>query len=546
MPATAAEFKEVPTSSLSTLARGKKRHHKKKHHAKHPKHHKKKHKKHKKKHPATPAPKPVLTADKPANPDVVHLADRFTGGYTTALGQAIAAAGGTLAWFDKQLAPDQVAESTRGQQLWSWFPLLAHTPAQRYASERSGGFGNWDYGIDLASWTILRRVHSNRAVLEAMVELWSDHLHIPVGSDAWYWRQDYDALIRAHALGKFSTLLVAAALHPAMLVFLNNAESTADHPDENQGRELLELHTVGRGLYDEDQVKASARILSGWTVKWPWDEDHPAVATWSAYYDPDRHATGAATVLGFTSNGDGRSGQTAKDYLDYLAHHPSTARRIATKIATRFVSDSPSDALVTKLAQVYLASDTDVRPVLQTLVRHPEFAASAKRKVRTPVADMIATIRLLGVDVQAPTSRDDAAHTMVYVHGGLQPYSWPRPDGPPDSAAEYASASRMLSSFAMHWNLAGGYWPTDGVTYRTPGAFLPAGTPTVAQYAEHLCRLFHATGTTATTTQALAQAIGMSPGDTIDPTSWQGEGLREWLGVRALGVILDHPRHMTR
>jgi hypothetical protein len=534
----------------STLARGKKRPHKKS--KKHKHHHKAKKHKHKKKHhtkksqPAPVTPVVPVPPETVADPDVVHLADRFTGGYTAAQGAEIAAAGGPLAWFDKQLAPDQVAESTRGAELSSWFPLLAHTPAQRYASERSGGFGSWEYGIDLASWTILRRVHTTRAVHEAMVELWSDHLHIPVGSDGWYWRQDYDALIRTHALGKFSTLLVAASLHPAMLVFLNNAESTAEHPDENQGRELLELHTVGRGLYDEDQVKASARILSGWTVKWPWDDDHPAIATWSAYFDPERHATGAATVLGFSSSGDGRGGQSAQDYLDYLAHHPATARRIATKVATRFVSDTPSDGLVATLAQVYLDNDTDIRPVLKALVRHPEFAAAAKQKVRTPVADLVASIRLLGIDVHAPTSRDDAAFEMVFVHGGLQPYSWPRPDGPPDTAADYASASRMLNSFAMHWNLAGGYWPSDGVTYRSPGAFVPAGTPTVAEYAEHLCRLVHATGTTSVTTQALAQAIGMSPTDRLDPTSWQYESLQDWLGVRALGVVLDHPRHLTR
>ena len=383
-----------------------------------------------------------------------------------------------------------------------------------------------------------------------MVEFWSDHLHVPTGSDAWYRRQQYDSLIRASALGKFSTLMVEASLHPAMQVFLNNAESTAAHPDENQARELLELHTVGRGHYGEDEVKASARILSGWTVKWPWDTSHPEIATWAGWYDPQRHATAAATVLGFSSTGDGRAGQTAKDYLIYLAHHPATAQRIATKLATRFVSDTPSAGLVSALAKVYLANDTDIRPVLRTLVRHPEFAAAVKRKVRTPVADLVASLRVLGVEVQAPTDRESAAHTIVYTHGGVQPYAWPRPDGPPDTAAAYASAGRMLQSFTMHWDLAGGYWPTRGVAYRSAGAFLPTGRFTIAQYVDHLCRLVHHAGADATTTRAVAQAVGYPSTRVVDTSTPEGRDLHQmlsgWLGVRAIGTVLDHPRHLTR
>ena len=526
----------VPLLPLARIrARPKRHHHTTKHHKKrhHTKHHKKRH---------------VATL-RPANPGIVHLADRFTGGYTDAQGSAMTRAGGALAWFDQQLTPDSVPESSRATTLWSWFPLLANTPQQRWDSQRAMTGGSWEHGIDLAAWTILRRVHSERGVLESMVEFWSDHLHVPTSSDGWYWRQQYDTLIRSRALGKFSTLLVEASLHPAMLVYLNNAQSTAAHPDENQARELLELHTVGRGHYGEDEVKASARILSGWTVKWPWDTSHPDIATWAGWYDPRRHATAPAKVLGFSSNGDGRGGQTAKDYLTYLAHQPATGQRIATKLAVRFVSDTPSPALISALVKVYLANDTDIRPVLRALVRHPEFAAAAKRKVRPPVADLIATMRVLGVDVQPPVDRQSAAHTIVYTHGGVQPYSWPRPDGPPDAATAYASAGRMLQSFTMHWDLAGGYWPTREVAYRSPGAFVPTGRFTIAQYADHLCRLVHHTGADATTTRAVAQALGYPASRIVDPDTAEGRDLHRalsgWLGVRAIGAVLDHPRHLT-
>ena len=103
-----------------------------------------------------------------------------------------------------------------------------------------------------------------------MTDFWSTLLHIPVGHEnAWIYRFDYDATIRANALGTFEDLLIACALHPAMRVYLDNWKSVKSKPNENQGRELLELHTVGRSAgYTEAMVKDSAKILSGYTVDW--------------------------------------------------------------------------------------------------------------------------------------------------------------------------------------------------------------------------------------------------------------------------------------
>src|SRR6195952_1809614 len=105
---------------------------------------------------------------------------------------------------------------------------------------------------------------SERSVLETMTDFWSSHLHIPIGHDyAWVYRFDYDAAIRQHALGSFEDLLVACSLHPAMRTYLGNWQSVKNKPNENQGRELLELHTLGREAgYTEQMVKDSAKILS--------------------------------------------------------------------------------------------------------------------------------------------------------------------------------------------------------------------------------------------------------------------------------------------
>ena len=219
-----------------------------------------------------------------------------------------------------------------------------------------------------------------------MTDFWSSHFHIPVGHDkAWVYRFDYDATIRDHALGTFEDLLVACSLHPAMRVYLDNWKSVRNAPNENQGRELLELHTVGRDAgYTEDMVKASAKILSGYTVDWGTGK------TFNAVYDPTKHTTGAVSVLGFSHANSAADGQAVTiAYLKYLAHHPATARRIATKLATYFVSDSPSDGLVSSLAAVYTSSGTDISAVLTALAGTPgvpHLARAARCATRTPTS----------------------------------------------------------------------------------------------------------------------------------------------------------------
>ena len=171
-------------------------------------------------------------------------------------------------------------------------------------------------------------------------------------------------------------------------------------------------------------MKASAVILSGYTVDWG--------KTFDAKYDANAHTTGAVQVLGFSHPNAAADGQAVTlAYLKYLAHHPATARRIATKMATQFVSDSPSEGLVETLAGVYTSSGTDIRAVLTALSNHPEFLTSAGLKVRTPVADLVATTRALAVDVLTPVSGSSWANAANYVHGGDRVFSWPRPDGPP-------------------------------------------------------------------------------------------------------------------
>ena len=161
-----------------------------------------------------------------------------------------------------------------------------------------------------------------------------------------------------------------------MLLYLDNNLSTATHPNENLGRELLELHTVGRGHYTEEDVRNSARILTGWSVERP--------PTWAPVYKASTHWRGPVQVMGFRDANAAKDGRAlTRRYLTYLAHHPATAQRVAGRLATKFVRDDPPRALVDELAQVYLDNDTAIAPVLRALVASKAFAGAVGARCAT-------------------------------------------------------------------------------------------------------------------------------------------------------------------
>jgi len=469
--------------------------------------------------------------------------NRFGTGFTQRALTQLRTAGSPEAWLEAQLAPASVSEAAKIADIDSWFSDLDRTPAEKAATNAGTGKKAWQYGHDFGNWSILHRIYSERSVLETMTEFWSNLLHIPVGHDrAWVYRHDYDATIRSHALGTYEDLLVACSLHPAMRAYLDNWKSVKNKPNENQGRELLELHTVGRSAgYTEAMVKASAVLLSGYTIDWG--------KTYEARYDTNAHTTGAVEVLGFSHPNADANGQAATvAYLKYLANHPATARRIATKLATQFVSDSPSDGLVDTLAGVYTSSGTNIRAVLRALSNHPEFLTSSGLKVRTPVADLVASARVLAVDVQAPVSGSSWANAANYIHGGERVYSWPRPDGPPLTGAPWSAASRVFNSYGMHQNLGGGWWPKEAVKYRLGAAWLPAPALRFDAYVDHLCRTW--LGRTADE-RLLRTAVQAVTGPerwaivTESTTVTKDHSLGGWLFPRLVSALLDTPDHMT-
>ena len=465
------------------------------------------------------------------------LLNRLSFGITPALVADMQAAGNAKQWMTQQMQPQQVKDITAAR-MTTWFPVLSKTPQQQYRDFLTGTATVYDMGIQLGNWTILRRAYSKRQLLEVMVSFWSDMLHIPVSeTKSWPLRISYDMTIRKHALGRFDDLLVAVETHGAMGAFLDNATSTTTKLNENLGRETLELHTVGINAgYTEAEVVDSARILTGYRV----DLNN----TWSGYYSPQDHYVGRVQVLGFASENMSTNGQpSAEAYLRYLARHPQTALRLARRLCQRLVSDAPSPALVQAVAEAYSASETDVKATLRALVSHPEFAASADRKVKTPTEDLVSTYRALGIVAKPPASSTDLANVAVLQAAsmGQRPFGWPRPDGPPDVGHAWASVSRVLASWYVHYGAAERWTPATGCTYADPTSWLPSLPAAVSDIIRQAAQVLLCRGLSAVEMAAIAKRIGLLPSARVTRAE-----MSDWRIGLMLAGLLDSPAHMMR
>lgn len=386
-----------------------------------------------------------------------HLLRRATYGPTPAAMEEVAKLG-INKWLDRQLNPGSIGDAP-GDQIRALYPEMGRDIATTRASQAKF---KWDSMYALGQGSLGLAIWSNRQLYEVMVDFWSNHLNVTNPSDGvWDNRADYDrSVIRPHALGKFADMLYASAIHPAMLKYLDNGSSTKTKPNENYGRELLELHTVGvLNGYNESDVLTSARIMTGWGV----DSN-----TGLAIYRNSRHWTGAVNLLGFSHANSSADGQAvAHAYLHHLARLPQTANRIAYKLCQRFVSDAPPAGLVNRLATIYRQNDTNIKPVLKALFTSNEFWNSRDQKLRRPYEDLIATMRTVG-HKPLPASRGaqarrDGLQALYWISSDLQqaPMAWAPPNGYPDVAKSWAGADQVLSRINIHREIAETWWPND-------------------------------------------------------------------------------------
>jgi uncharacterized protein (DUF1800 family) len=267
---------------------------------------------------------------------------------------------------------------------------------------------------ELIAQRLTRDIYSTAQLQEVMTDFWMNHFNVYLRKNETmpYYLVSYERdVIRPLALGKFEDLLEATAHSPAMLLYLDNSESigpdsfaaerakmAADRRpgnqkkareglNENYGRELMELHTVGvNGGYTQADVTQVARILTGWTVERPQRGG-------GFQFDPNRHEPGTKVALGQKFKDQGE--MEGRELLHFLATRPATAQFISRKLAIRFVSDDPPQSLVDRLAKTYLASGGDIAAMLRTLYHSPEFwsASVYRAKVKTPVEFVVSALR---------------------------------------------------------------------------------------------------------------------------------------------------------
>jgi uncharacterized protein (DUF1800 family) len=468
-----------------------------------------------------------------------HLVSRFSYGITPKLAQEVRRAGGAQRWFERQLNPKGIKDK-KADKIAHWWPSLHRKPGELWYRQTEGIEGGWQVMDDYARWVLMRRMTSRRQLLEMMTEFWENHLHVAAVGDAQFvHRVDYGNTIRRHALGRFDQMLRATTTHPAMLIYLDAAESTKEHPNENLGRELLELHTVGAGNYSEKDVRDSARILTGYSVDY-WE-------TWRPVYNHDDHYRGRVKVKGFRDkNGKANGKATTAAYLRYLAHHKDTAEHIAYKLCVKFIDDTPSRSLVRHLAKVYLDNDTAIIPVLRALVASRSFQHAHDKKVRDPGEDVVATYRVLGVKIKQPSGEEadgSALQALVWQTDsiGIEPFSWGQPNGQPIDNDSWSSPARLLASMRFHMGVAGG-WADTATVYRKPERWLPGKHPRFDELVDHLCQQLLHRETSKKLLKACCVAVDVKPYEPID----KDHELVEWKFPRLLTTLLDSPEHLSR
>jgi uncharacterized protein (DUF1800 family) len=256
--------------------------------------------------------------------------------------------------------------------------------------------------------------------------------------------------IRPHVFGKFEDLVVAAEQHPAMLLYLDQAQSIGPESragqrrraglNENLAREIMELHTVGsNGGYTQADVTEFARALTGWSVPTARDLTAPRAEPGvdGFVYRPVVHQPGVRTVLGKTyPAGEKDQGEAI---LRDLANRPETARRLAKRIAVHFVADDPPPALVGQLEKAWIDSRGDLAAVARTLVTAPESWTPQPAKIKTPYEFIVSTHRALETTPQRPQPLQQALIAM-----GQPAFSAPSPQGWPDTAADWAGPDALV------------------------------------------------------------------------------------------------------
>jgi uncharacterized protein (DUF1800 family) len=388
---------------------------------------------------------------------------------------------GVGAWIELQLHPDRIPDAAAAERLKA-YPSLTMTGARlmdAYPTMRRkrllGIFGDGkpkDVVSEMSAAKLLRADASERQLQEVLTDFWYNHFNVSAAKnqDRWLFIPYERDVIRPRVLGKFRDLLGAVAHSPAMLVYLDNFQSTIDARyapagaqediaemegamsrggkgrrklglNENYARELLELHTLGvDGGYTQKDVTELARILTGWTIERPNKNNARTVSDVQFRFNRRMHDPGEKVLLGRPYAWSGEAeGEKA---LDSLARDPHTARFIALKLCRRFLSDDPPAEVVARVAKRFSDTDGDLRETYRALFTAPEFWQKRffRAKVKTPLEFVVSALRATGADVRDP---EKAARSLDAM--GMPLYRCEPPTGWPDRAEPWVNAGALVA-----------------------------------------------------------------------------------------------------
>ena len=433
-----------------------------------------------------------------------HVLDRLTFGVRPGDLDRVRAMG-LPAWIDQQLHPSRLDDGAAEARL----PRLENPPDDADQKEMRR-FARQQVQT-LASGKLLRAMYSERQLQEVLVDFWFNHFNVYAakGRTAEYLPEYERDVIRPHVFDRFRDLLEADAKSPAMLFYLDNwisadpqaaermeqirQQRIADRNargrfgrlrrrfpvapappapnskqpkkprglNENYGRELLELHTLGvDGGYTQEDVINVARAFTGWTID----------RTGQFRFVPMLHDTGEKIVLGHTIKAGGGI-EDGEKVLDIVASHPATAHHIAFELAQRLVADEPPPALVERAAARFRDTNGDLREVIKTIVTSPEFLAPEAHgaKFKTPFELVVSAVRTTGAEVS-----DARAFVQALQQLGEPLYMCQPPTGYKDTADAWVSAGGLVTRMNFATRLASG---------NMPGVTLPAGAPPASELA---------------------------------------------------------------
>jgi uncharacterized protein (DUF1800 family) len=366
-------------------------------------------------------PRPANRRLTPAKP---HASNAAFAEWTSTLGRLVRRAtlgitpgdmarAGLLGWQEyltEQLEYTRIDDSATEAVVAQMWPYMFETSDQLF------GVNANTVASQLEESTIFRAAFSQRQLYERMVEFWTDHFNQDVNKVGYLYVADIRDVIRANAMGDFPTLLKASAHSASMMIYLDQASSRGTAPNQNYAREIMELHTLGvNDGYTQTDVAELSRVLTGWTVT-----GHGLFT-----FNPSIHDTGNKTVLGVNIQGQtGPAGiNEGEQMLDVLAHHPGTARFIATKMLRWLLDPNPTETQISTVASVYRATGGDIKSMLRVIL-NDSWLPAAPMLFKRPFHYLVSALRST-----QPTVKSMSGMNGQLTQMGQQIYNYATPDG---------------------------------------------------------------------------------------------------------------------